>query len=219
MQDIVPQPADVKDYFTAVMTFAGVVVTALSGAVGYAVKHYIEKRRLQAAKGTTDVELKLTFSEFATLCERVGKLISTTKVERFLILKAENGVTMPEDTTIIHSLPTSQALMLIDNVNFSIDSYYRDMLIKAEKEDRFDMETADMPAGSKLRKLFEGDGVTYANCHFMCKYPSLIDNAKWTIIYFMLTTTKQEAFTPHEHTKIGIFADWIKNLLSEELGQ
>jgi hypothetical protein len=210
-----PSASDFKDYLDAILGFAGVVVTAIGTVI---VKHYLDKRKEKAKTGA-EIELKLTFDEYAEIHERINDLIATTKAERFLILKAENGASMPDDTTILHALPPSKDVLLTSDVRFKIDGHYREMLVQTERHEMFHMATDNMPENSKLRQMFLSDRVTHANCYFMCKYPSLIDGDKWTILYFMLTTTQTTTFTPHEHTKFGMFADWIRELFAKELGQ
>lgn len=214
---IVPQPADAS-YLQMVVSLLKDILAA--GALPtLIIQHLLSRRKARKAVEQVEVDLRFTLDEFAEIYERVNELISTTKVDRFLILKAENGSTSPDDTTVLHALPPSKTLIFASEVNFRIDSYYRDMLAETEKSDIFHMQTSKMPEGSRLRKMFDNDGVSHANCYFICKYPSLKDKDKYVILYFMLTTTQNKAFTSNEHTKFGVFADWLKHLLSKEIGQ
>lgn len=214
---IVPQPADAS-YLQMVISLCKDIL-AVGGPATLIIQHLLSKRKAQKVAEQTAVDLRFTFDEFAEICERVNELIATTKVDRFLILKAENGSTSPDDTTVLHALPPSNTLLFRGEVNFTIDGYYRDMLAETEKNDISHMQTSKMPEGSRLRKMFDSDGVAHANCYFVCKYPSLTNKDKYVILYFMLTTTQTKPFTSHEHTKFGVFADWLKHLLSKEIGQ
>lgn len=192
-------------------------ILAVGGPAALIIQHILNRRKTQKATEQAEIELRFSLDEFAEIYEQVNELIANTKVDRFLILRAENGSTTPDDTTVLHALPPSKTLIFKGDVNFKLDAYYRDMLVETERNDVFHMQTKKMPEGSRLRKMFDNDGVSHANCYFICKYPSLKDKDKYIILYFMLTTTNPKPFTPNEHTRFGVFADWLKHLLSKEI--
>ncbi len=195
--------AESTDILTPILGFAGVVITSLGTLV---VKKWIDKK--DADSVVTDGELQFTLVEYNELHQRMLELQSDTPADRFLIMKAENGVTQPRFATVIYEQFKTRQMFIAFLVytRILIDDSYREMLKGAELKGVCEMETATMP-DCKLRGFYEQEKVTFSNCYFLTRYER---GGGATIIYATIATHSPEGFTKAEKFKMAVFADYLR---------
>lgn len=201
------------------------VITAIGGLVGISltfiapviVKHWLDKRAARAAATDDDYEIRYTIPEMQGLILRIDNLILKTKVDRFLLLKAENGATpMKTATALIERYRDKQdfyAVLLYDHVE--IDEHYREMLKITEAQGFCDLETKKMPKGARLRGFYEDEEVTFSKCYFLMRM-SLADGK--TVIFYATIATKQTTdYTDREQREIERVVEYMKKILKSEM--
>lgn len=204
---------DSPDFLTPLMGLIGVAVSSVGTLL---VKHFLDRRRSTAED--SDEDIRFAISEINEIHQRALDLIATTAVDRFLILKAENGKQQPRFATAIYEQHRDRPLFVATLVyhKVRVDESYREMLRKAEAEDVYRMETASMP-DSTLKSIYESEGVTHSHCHFLARYPLKSDPSRWVVLFCTFATKSGQDFGGQDRLKIGLFVDWLKDLFADEM--
>ena len=202
------------DIATPLIGFAGVVVTSLGTLL---LKHYLENRDHHEV---SDAEIRFTLSEINELHQRCLDLEQTTKIDRFLILKAENGKSNPKFASVVFEQCRNRQPFIASLVytKIHVDSYYQEMLKTGEAQGLLEMETATMPDGARLRGFYESEKVTFSNLYFLGRNPTeSASNDKWVVWYCTLATMQTDGFTKAERLKLQTFVDFVKQLFDSRM--
>lgn len=198
------------------LTFLGVVIAAI---VPLWVKDRFDRRKQKFGGEASDFEIKFALEDLVEIREDVRHIFNSTKSDRFLILKAENGRTSPKWATAIYEQHKGVPVVLATEVykKIRIDDIYREMIDEAEIKGVTIMHTSEMPRTSRLKAIYESEGVQHSNCYFLCRYPLKSDSEKWVVMYCTLATENELPFTPHEETALELFADRLRGMFSTDL--
>lgn len=210
------QEPPVSDNTQAWLTFLGVVIAAI---VPLWIKDRFDRRKQKFEVEASDFEIRFALEDLVDIREDVRHIFASTKADRFLILKAENGKQSPKWATAIYEQHKGVPVILATEVykKIRIDDIYREMIDIAELEGVMIMHADEMPKSSRLRAIYESEGVTHSNCYFLCRYPLKSDSEKWVVMYCTLATSELEPFTPHEATALELFADRLRVMFSTDL--
>ena len=198
------------------LTFLGVVIAAI---VPLWIKERFDRRRMRFTIEASDFEIRFALEDLVEIREDVRHVFASTKADRFLILKAENGKQSPKWATAIYEQHKGVPVVLATEVykKIRIDDIYREMIDVAESEGVMMMHTGEMPRTSRLKAIYESEGVQHSNCYFLCRYPLKSDSEKWVVMYCTLATENEVPFTPHEETALELFADRLRGMFSTDL--
>ncbi len=202
------------DALTPLLGFAGVVVTSLGTLL---LKHYLEKR---ADHEESDAEVKFSLSEINEIHQRFLDLEQTTKVDRFLILKAENGKSNPKFASVVFEQYRDRTLFVAALVytKIVVDSYYSEMLKDGEQHGILKMTTATMPENARLRGFYEAEGVHHSNLYFLgSQATESKTNDKRIVWYCTLATKKTDKFTKAEELSLQTFVDFVKLIFDNRI--
>jgi len=203
-----------SDNTPAWLTFIGGILVAI---LPLWIKDRLDKRKLVIE--ASDFEIRFALEDLVEIREDVRHIFTSTKADRFLILKAENGKQSPKWATAIYEQHKGVPVVLATEVykKIRIDDIYREMIDIAETEGVTIMHTGEMPKTSRLKAIYESEGVQHSNCYFLCRYPLKSDSAKWVVMYCTLATENEVPFTPHEETALDLFVDRLRSMFSTDL--
>jgi hypothetical protein len=202
----------IGDIIAPIGAFLGLCVSSVGVLF---VKEWLAKRQNKIAANAETFALRLTMSAVSDIYLRIYDLVNSTKIDRFLVLRAENGQTMLKTATVeLEHPPQKSIYATFFYKNVPIDDTYREMLKMAEASGVYEMETAKMP-DCKLRGYYEDEGVTFSNCYFIGR---LVFSDKKAIVFYCTAATHQnEPFTPQEERKIEKLVESLKQEVAKEL--
>lgn len=196
------------DYVTLVFGLVPILISSIGTLF---VKNWLDKRAVASA-ATQDLDIRFTITDIQKLSVKIENLIEITRVDRFLLLKAENGQSVSNATAILSNFDQRKLLELYDHVE--IDDFYREMLTIAEARGFFAMETRRMPSDSRLRGYYEDEHVVFANCYFLARF---VVKGKAVIFYCTAATTQGDKFTARELREIERLIDYLKQTMRREI--
>jgi hypothetical protein len=201
-----------NDLITPFFGLLSIIVSSIGTLV---VKHWLDTRKREDVNELSDAEIKLTLSEVNEINQRVLDLENSVHVDRFLILKAENGKSDPRFATVIYEQYRNREPFIASLVyrKIRIDDYYREMLKTTEANDLLQMETAKMPQDAKLKGFYENELVLFSNCYFLTRY-QLHNTEKWIVLYCTVATKQDKPFSRRDTNQIGLFIDYLKEILT-----
>lgn len=210
------QDTPTPDNTQAWLTLLGVIIAAV---VPLWIKERYDRRKQKFEVELSDFEIRFALEDLVEIREDVRHIFDSTKADRFLILKAENGKQSPKWATAIYEQHKGVPVILATEVykKVRIDDIYREMIDTAELEGVTIMHTEAMQKTSRLRAIYESENVQHSNCYFLCRYPLKSDSEKWVVMYCTLATENVEPFTPHEETALELFADRLRVMFSTDL--
>jgi hypothetical protein len=202
------------DYLAPILGFLGVVVTSIGTLL---VKHWLEKK---SAIELSDSEIKFTLTEINELHQRCLDLQQQTRIDRFLILKAENGKNAPKYTSVVFEQMRDRPLFIATLVYTKIllDGYYQEMLKSAEATGCVPLETATMPEQSKLRGFYENEKVKFSTIYFLARQDTEAKDNDKAIIWFCSMATHADTMpTKAEKLQCQLFVDFVKNMFETRI--
>lgn len=188
-----------KEIIVAIIGLLGIALSTVGVMLA---KYWLDKRR--RAWG----EHKNILADIARLNlihREIDDIMSSTRTDRFLILRAENGMTDPKYATAVyvqhrnHPVPTYFRL--------KVDDEYRKMLRDAESQGLVRLKVDAMP-DSLLKNIYMGEGVKYSNCYFIARRDA--EDGKSVLTYCTLATHEDQPFTNAEEMKQLIFVSKLR---------
>lgn len=189
----------------AAILFNSAVFTYVAKTIYNEWKHRRHNRNA-VKKGVTDT---------ARLYSLMSGLLQTGEIKRVIILKAHNGgktfsAFSLQYVTALHGVatdPFSIDFILSRVKNWRIDADYSQFLDHLEKEKKVVFVTEEMPKNSKLRTLYETEGVQYTEAYS-------IGTSACDLYYFSLSTNNSlSSFSrPGTREAIDHFNDAIQEI-------
>ena len=153
-------------------------------------------QELQMRSAVVERLLDITF--LSDIKKAVSEMFDESKAERFLILIAVNGKTDFNIVSVIFEQHKNNhhinAIARYRNVQ--IDTHYKDMLKRAERQGVVELNVAEMPEEGLLTHLYRHEGVKHSKVRFLLR--EHIDNENDVIIFSTIATFSDEPFTLEE---------------------
>lgn len=195
------------------------VIVSLIGLVGVLVPSYLtykeKKKNREKEEKIKELEKELTehtlrsnvvdrlldITYLTQIRKAVENMFKGTKADRFLILIALNGKIDFNLVSVVfeqHKKPQGDVNAIARYRNLTIDSYYREMLKKTEKDTTCEFFVKDMPEDSLLKSIYEIEGVKYSKLRHLLRVP--IDDNNDVVVFSSISTKQEKAFTNKEKT-------------------
>lgn len=175
---------------------AHIVEKKISGGIGVVVRR-------------EDAELVPSIEFFHDIKNSVDRVFDSTKADRFLILKAENGKTDFKFASVLYEQhkKTDKTKWSIGAagryLHFEFDQDYNQRLKEAERSGVVDLIVENLPYGTDFKTIYTSEGVTHSRIYFILRFS--VNDQKDEILYCSVAT--------HE----GNFSDVEKIIIKQEI--
>ncbi len=190
------------------------IAAPIAAAIGGAITLYVQARLKRKEPPTVPPdEFLRELQKLSDIHAEVLDLMCETSVDRFLILRAENGVDEPKYATVIYEQHKGRPYIIATAayVHISTDEEYRRMLKTAEATGICRMSTASMP-DCILKRVYQHEKVEYSNCFFLGRTD--LGNGRAVVCYMTCATHAAQAFDPlNDELPQLLLVDRLRNLL------
>ncbi|MDX1496951.1 MAG: hypothetical protein R3352_05300 [Salinisphaeraceae bacterium] len=201
------------EVISALIGFAGVVVTALLARA----KVKSSTRKLKQAESELTLQQQaLDFGafveEWGETYQEIDRLMDSTTIDRFLILRAWNGHLSPRWTTAVFQMRKGMQ-MPVSYVHFELDTDYVSRLKEISVRNVIAFNVDEIPEDSAIRAVYEAEKVTAAVwVHIMSEEVPGTDTVAHT--YASFATRAPEKINKDTVTKCSVVAGRLRGIAS-----
>lgn len=197
----------------------GLIIAGLFNVLILFVQSYINKKDKRAlAQAEAEINKTremLDFTEFANnwseIQNEIQKLIETTPVDRFLILKAWNGVNAPRWTSALIQIRSS-GQSPVPYLHIELDTDYVEKL-RATAEESTSYYVIDKIPESMIKSFYKAEGVKASLWAIIGKIKGKGDTQ--AVTYCSFATHDDSLLDEDTRTKCRIIVDRLKAMYSE----
>ena len=201
--------------------FLGSFSTGMFTMFGILLKYYLEnqdlKDELTAIQNQIKTDISLSLPEINSLDKIINQLFEKTKVDRFVIFKAENGGVNPLTfTTAILERHSSGMYMMLSlgatkkYIRVRFDPPYKSMLDKIEMDKSLIYLDVEEMQECDLKTFYQEEQVKHSAVSFQARYP--LTNDKHIILYYSFATHNEKPYSKKEKSLIRMAAEQIAGL-------
>jgi len=206
---------------SGVWLFLAAFCTGAFTMFGIWLKYYLEnqdlKDELTAIQNQIKTDISLSLPEINNLDKIINDLFDKTKVDRFVIFKAENGGVNPLTfTTAILERHSSGIYMMLSlgatkkYIRVRFDAPYKSMLDKIEMDKSLIYLNVEEMQECDLKTFYQEEQVKHSAVSFQARYPLTKD--KHIILYYSFATHNEKPYTKKEKSLIRMAAEQIAGL-------
>lgn len=198
----------------AIITAGGAILATILGFLGrWAIKvrnEYQELKKSVGVLGAADpvsqsVDLGIFLHHWDMFYWELKRLMDATNLDRFLVLRAWNGVDDPSHTTAVLQIRQGTQEP-IPYVNVELDSDYADRLARLKRTGH-ELVIVDELPDSLIKRIYQSEGVVASLWVFISAEP-VLDKSR--ITYCSLATHQEGGFSDIEVTRMLILIDQLK---------
>lgn len=146
------------------------------------------------------------FNQFGVFWAEISRLCETTKVDRFLMLRAWNGRLQPLWTTAFYQFRAGEQEPE-QYIHTELDKDYVSRLQAMDQAGRIQMVVDDLPE-SLIKKVYQAEGVKHAIWFFLDRVDD--SGGSSAIVYCSFASHENEPFTDAEIMKCSLLVGQIK---------
>jgi len=201
--------------------FLGSFCTGVFTMFGIWLKYFLEnqdlKDELTAIQNQIKTDISLSLPEINTLDKIINQLFEKTKVDRFVIFKAENGGVNPLTfTTAILERHSSGMYMVLSlgatkkYIHVRFDAPYKSMLDKIEMDKSLIYLDVNEMHDCDLKTFYQEEQVKHSAVSFQARYP--LTKEKHVILYYSFATHNEKPYSKKEKNLIRMASEQIAGL-------
>lgn len=199
------------EIWTAIIGAVGVLATAIFGYLGVLARQKkLDLANKEMSLQSAALDFSRFISEWSLLQEELKNLMRDTCIDRFLILRAWNGMMTPKWTTAIFQYRQGDQEP-IQYVHFELDNDYVERIMRAVQQGPFIMNV-DEARDSAIRSVYLAEGVQQS-AWFHLDTSKLPGSDAAAITYCTFATHEKDAITPDVMTRCWIISDRLKGVV------
>ena len=198
-----------------VIALIGAISTITVGLLGYLSRRKQTNKRVQAENEISMQRVALDFgaflSEWREITEEIHTLFDETELDRFLILRAFNGVESPRWTTAVLQL-RKEGQKPVAYVHYELDKDYKDRLHLIQREGYDRIVTAELDECG-IKYIYESEGVRDSFWAFIDKHQMTHPTSKQVasvITYCSFATMSKKGLDENTITRCRVLVGRLK---------